>query len=215
MEQSEEVRFIVNQAKVLLGRELNGSDVATIVAIFDWAGVSPDIILMAMEYCSSCGKTDMRSVERQCTYWYDHGITTHEMVDDYIKEKAAQNAHQGLIKSAFGISGRNLSSKECDFIKHWFDELNFDITMIKLAFDKTVDNTGKITFSYLNKILENWHSKGILTPMQAESEGAKSKPKRQPKLLMIYLPTITKASTIHLNYSEVHNELFSRNLQQG
>ena len=170
MESSEEIKFLVDQCRALLARELLGSDVAALVSIHDWVGLPLDVILMAVEYCASQRRTDMRSVERQCTSWADRGINTHEQAEAFIKAKAAQHIHENLIQSAFGISGRSLSAKERDAIAAWFNDYGYDLPVIRIAYDKTVDSTGKLSFAYLSKILSNWHEKGIKTAEQAAAE---------------------------------------------
>lgn len=170
VEENEGLRFLVEQCKLLLARELQGSDVAALVSIHDWVGLSPDVILMAAEYCASQNKTDMRSIERQCVAWVDRGIITHEQADAYIKDQAARHTHEVLVQSAFGITGRSLSTKEREAIATWFNEYGYDMPIIRIAYDKTIDNTGRLSFSYLGKILSNWHRKGITTVEQAMQE---------------------------------------------
>lgn len=180
VEENEGLRFLIDQCRVHLGRELQGSDVVALVSIHDWAGLSPDVILLAVCYCASRGVTDMRSIERQCTQWLDIGIRTHEQAEEYIKRKAVLHSRETLVQGAFGISGRRLSTKEQAAITRWFDEFGYDISIIRAAFDKTVDNTGKLSFAYLDKILANWFSKGIKTMEQAMAESAE-KPKRSAR----------------------------------
>lgn len=50
--------------------------------------------------------------------------------------------------------------------------------MIKLAFEITVNRTGKAAFNYMNKILQNWHENGVKTPddVKRESESFKQTP---------------------------------------
>ncbi|MFA9379625.1 MAG: DnaD domain protein [Acetanaerobacterium sp.] len=177
IQESEELRFVIEQCKLLMGRELQGSDVAALVSMHDWVGLPPDVILMAVEYCASRGRTDMRSIERQCTMWTDIGIRTHEQAEDYIKRQAVRHSRETLVQGAFGISGRNLSTKEHEAMARWFDEYGYDIAMIRAAYEKTVDNTGKLSFAYLDKILSNWYSKGIKTVEEAMGESTQ-KPKR-------------------------------------
>lgn len=170
LQENEELRFLVEQCKLLLARELQGSDVAALVSIHDWVGLPPDVILMAVEYCASQSRTDMRSIERQCAAWADRGIITHEQADTYIKRQTDRHTHEALVQSSFGITGRSLSTKEREAIDSWFTEYGYDLSVIRIAYDKTVDNTGRLSFAYLSKILSNWHKKGIRTAEQAAQE---------------------------------------------
>ena len=40
--------------------------------------------------------------------------------------------------------------------------------MIKLAYEKAVDNTGKLSFPYINKILLSWHENSINSVEKAQ-----------------------------------------------
>ena len=47
--------------------------------------------------------------------------------------------------------------------------------MIRNAYERTVNNTGKISMPYMNTILKSWHTKGIKTVSQiAEKENTSS-----------------------------------------
>ena len=51
--------------------------------------------------------------------------------------------------------------------------------MLRLAYEKTVDNTGKVSFPYIHKILSTWHEIGFQKPEEALSESAP--PEKQKK----------------------------------
>ena len=42
--------------------------------------------------------------------------------------------------------------------------------MIILAYDEMANHTGKLSFAYIDKVLMNWHKKGIKTPSDIEKE---------------------------------------------
>ena len=46
----------------------------------------------------------------------------------------------------------------------WLDELKMSFDMISLAYEETVERTGKISLSYTDKILMNWADSGYKTP---------------------------------------------------
>ena len=47
--------------------------------------------------------------------------------------------------------------------------------MILLAYEYCLINTSKLSFPYMNKIIERWHSQGIKTRAEAESDNKKYK----------------------------------------
>ena len=56
-------------------------------------------------------------------------------------------AQQGKnqVRSAFGIGERSLIPKEEKFINTWFNDYGFDIAMIRLAYERTVEKIGKLS----------------------------------------------------------------------
>lgn len=49
--------------------------------------------------------------------------------------------------------------------------------MIRLAYERTVEKIGKLSFPYIDSILSSWYKKGIKTPRQASEE---SRPQQAP-----------------------------------
>ncbi|MGN1106935.1 MAG: DnaD domain-containing protein, partial [Huintestinicola sp.] len=61
------------------------------------------------------------------------------------------------------------------------DWANMDVTvdMVELAYDKTVDGIGKVSFNYMDKILRKWHENGITSAGEAEAFDERTKPVRK------------------------------------
>lgn len=165
---TEELKWVVSEAEKMFGRFLTQSETAVIVSMFDYANIAADIIVMIIDYCVSIDKGNMRFVEKTAYSWIDKGIDTHSKVEEYITSLVTNRNNENLIKSLFGIWDRNLTTKQKEFITVWLEDWKFSIEMIKLAYEKCVDNTSKLNFSYINKILFNWFENKIKTPSQVE-----------------------------------------------
>lgn len=168
--ESDDVKFMISEAERHFGKNLIPSEASVLVSLYDFAGLPVDIIIMIISYCASINKNNMRSVEKFALDWIDKGIDSHEAVAAHIKELTLKNSNESAVKSAFGIFNRSLTTKEKNFINSWFSQMHFDIEMIKLAYEKTIDSTGNLSFPYINKILASWSEKGITTPSQAMEE---------------------------------------------
>jgi len=62
----------------------------------------------------------------------------------------------------------------------WVKDYRFSLDIIKLACEKTVENTGKVSLSYAEKILSSWHKKGVKSVEDAEK--ADEKPQTKPSV---------------------------------
>ncbi len=168
IESTTELKWVVSETERLFGRFLTQPETSVLVTMFDLAKVPADIIVMAVEYCVSIEKSNIRTVVKTAYSWIDAGLDTHQKVEAHIKELTTQRNNESLIKAAFGIWDHNLTTKQKQFIATWINEWEFSIEMIKLAFEKCVDNTGKLSFPYINKILSKWKEAGLGTPKQVE-----------------------------------------------
>ena len=106
----------------------------------------------------------MRAVSRLLTDMMSENIYTYEQAEEYLTRRQRQDSAQGQVKTAFGIHDRQLTRRECKYIDTWFLDYRFDISMVKLAYERTVDQIGKVSFAYINKILTSWHEKA--SPIQ-------------------------------------------------
>lgn len=170
IEQCSELRDLLFRVSELLNKQPNGTLIKTLVMIYDWMELPADIIIMVVYFCKSIGIYDLRSITNTCAEFKNKGINTHEKADQYILSKSLKNQNQNAVKLAFGIGGRALSPKEQEYIDTWFTVYGYNIDFIKLAYNKGIDNTAKLSFAYINKILTAWHEKGIKTIEQAQQD---------------------------------------------
>ncbi len=177
---NESLKFVFTEAEQLFGRPLTTTEQRSIISMYEWMNLPIDVILMIFEFCKSMDKINIRYIEKVAANWCDLGITTHELAEEYIAKTLRFNEQQKAVRECCGIHTRNLTSNEKKFIEIWFDEYGFTIDMVRLAFEKTADNIGKISFSYMNKILKQWHEQGITTPQMAKQEAPVKKGKQTP-----------------------------------
>lgn len=164
------VPWLLEQLQQRLARPLSPGEVETVAYLYSYLHLTPDYLLMAVEYCKMIGKTNMLYIEKLVTGWVEAGVDTHDKAEAHICELTRRASNEGIIKVLFGINDRELSTKEKHYIATWFSEYSYDVDMIKLAYERTVDNTGKVAFPYLHKILTQWNKQGVRTVAQAEQE---------------------------------------------
>ena len=131
-------------------------------------GLAPEYIITVMGYCKSIGKLSMRYVEKTAASWLENGIDTTAKAEKQIEYLSRRHSHEGLVRSAFGIGDRGLTTRERAFI-----QLGYGIDVIRLAFERAVENTGKLSFAYINKVLQNWHAEGVKTAADAANASSR------------------------------------------
>ena len=143
--------------------------------LYDFLGLSGEIILMLIHFCceefaekyGSDRVPSMRYIEKEARKWVDREIYTMERAEAYIRnEKEKQNA-MVQVKQVLQIYGRDLSTTERKYISDWLEK-GFGVEALAIAYDRTIVKTGRLQWKYMNSIIENWHEKNLHTPEEIE-----------------------------------------------
>ncbi len=169
-EENGEIRSLIQEAQVLLGKPLSPSATESLVSLYSYGGMSVEVILTVIQYCVSIQKDSIRYIEATAYGWMDKGIDTLDKAERYILEKTQADENEKKVRSAFGIRDRDLTAKESDYAAKWTGVYHFDEAMLRLAYERTIDSKGRLSFPYCDGILTRWHEKGISTPKQAVDE---------------------------------------------
>ena len=103
-----------------------------------------------------------------------NALKTIEKADEQIKILNSCNKLWKEFAEMAGIQNPRPSSSQSAYLRTWSVELKFNVEMIYLAYEEMLNHSSKISFPYMNKILMNWHSKGIKTPDEIEKEKERS-----------------------------------------
>lgn len=160
------VKLLYDQLELTLGRELRFSERCGYINLYEYYGFEVQSIILLVEYCVSIGKTAMRYIETVARSLYDNGITNYRDIEKEIQKMAKSHTYESKIKRMLGINS-NLSTKQAQIVSSWF-ERQFSDSLIEEAYEITLDNTGKLSFPYMNKILENWADIGVKKPEDIE-----------------------------------------------
>ena len=98
--------------------------------------------------------------------WAANNVKTHNDLDKYYIKLDKLNILEKDIKRALKIR-RSLSTFESDMIERWSIEFCYEFDIIKLALAETIKISNP-SFKYVDKILEDWHSKGFKTKEDIE-----------------------------------------------
>ena len=167
-----EMKDTVNQTERLLKRPLTQREITTLYNLMDWYNMSNAMVMVLIEYCVNIEKTSFAYIEKVARRWNDEGITTISAATEEINRAAKLLNVQNKCKRIFGID-RAFTAAEIKYITSWVNELSMTESMIKCAYERTVNNTGKLSMPYMNTILRSWHEKGIKTPARTEQDRKK------------------------------------------
>ena len=182
VENDREVALMIDECERALGKMLRVGEIAKIVALRDYLGFSPDYITALCTYCAQIGKNSVRYLETTAISLYDDGITDKETLEEHLRKAQEKHELEVQIRSLFGMNmTRALTTKEKKFIESWTQTMGFNIEVIKIAYEITIDKINEPSLNYANAILESWNVNGLKTEeevrarMAAEAE-AKGEP---------------------------------------
>ncbi len=177
------VSALFYQAETVLNKILTPSDMEMLYSFVDWLGLPVEVITMLLSYAAKRGKTNRRYLETVAIDWAERGIDTFEAAEAYITVLEQADSMEREIRNILGIYERALTATEKKYIKLWTEDSRITPELVALAYDRTVTHTGKLSWAYMNKILESWADAGLTTPEAVEQGdfAPDKKPQRLPK----------------------------------
>lgn len=170
---------IYSEAAQVMGRALSSNDLRVLFGIYDHLGLPPEVILELLHFCGELclwkygesRRPSARFLEREAYAWANREILTLEQAEDYIRARRERHSDLGRIRETLRLT--ELSPTQEKELNSWLEQ-GFGEEAIAIAADRTVTNTGSLKWSYLRKILQSWHQKGLHSPAEiAEKDPAR------------------------------------------
>ncbi len=164
----------------ILGKTLSSADTELLYSFHDYYALPVEVIIVLIEYYVSKDKRSMKYIEKEAGKWASAGINTVEKAKAYIEKREEFLSYASRVRTLLGIQERRLSTRELAYINSWQNELSMSLDMIKAAFELTVNQTGKLSFAYMNKILESWAQNNLRKPgdIKRQKTTKETKPQR-------------------------------------
>lgn len=179
MGESEEIRFLMQEAQSTFGKTISPAMAATLLAMCDDYGLPVEVVVMLLHYAKDVGKTGTAYLDSVARDWAESGVFTLEAAEKKLQELEEHRQAWAKVQSAAGLPRRAPSRKEEDAAYRWVYQWKFTGEMLRAAYERCVDNTGKFNISYINKILEGWHKQGARNLQEVEALEAKKKEERE------------------------------------
>ena len=172
---------LVEEAQRSLGKILSPDELMKLFGMYDSLQMAPEVIMLLITYCISesrergCRMPSMREIEKEAYAWEREGILTLDRAEEHIRALEERKSARGEIKRALQIRDRDFSKSEKRYADKWTG-MGFGAEAIAIAYDKTILNTGKLAWSYMDKIITKWYDMGLRTPQDIdEKDGSPGK----------------------------------------
>ena len=150
----------IDEAQRLLGKTFNTTELKTFVELIEQLNVEPAYILTLISWCKRRGKGTLYYVRGTAVSLVSEGIETLSQLEEHISRREKAESDIGQLRKMFGIGERALTKTEEKRFTQWLIEDKLPIEVIGIAFDMTVNNTGKISFAYIDKLVRIWIQAG-------------------------------------------------------
>ena len=161
---------LVTEVQAVLGNLLTSSGLMELLGFYDYLGLPPDVILLLVAHCveehekkyGADKRPTMRVVRSEAYKWAEKGVFSLEAANEYIKASERAKKRKAEIRRILGLQDRSPSPTEERCITEWA-EAGYSDELISAAYDKTVLNTGRMVWKYMDSILKSWEQKGLKT----------------------------------------------------
>ncbi len=182
-EESPDIKFLLRETQVMLGRTIGYDGQCTLIMMHDTYGIPVEVILMIIDYSVSVGKANFHYISSIGKDWGEREIDTIEKADEQIRKLTKANKLWASFAAMAGLSNSKPTQTQAKMLSVWNGEWNFSVDMIYLAYEEMTNNCRRLSFPYMNKVLESWHNDGIktLNDVEAYKKGKRNSQPTQAK----------------------------------
>ncbi len=163
----------ISAIEQLMGKPLTRREITGVYNFMEWYGLDREVVVMLFEYCVSMDRKGFSYIEKTAQSWKENNINDVKSAEALIKKANAERKFQNQCKKLFGLD-RAFTAAELKYVNSWKTDMGFSMAMISQAYERTVKNTGRLAIPYMNKILANWHQKGIKNPEKIQEMDKKA-----------------------------------------
>ena len=136
-----------------------------------------EVMVSLFRYCFNRSALHRNYIQAVAEAWSQNGVKTYEDLNKYYEEQEAFAKITKSISKKLGLN-RQLSQFENAYIEKWIKDFGYNMNIIEIALKKTTSKTNP-NFDYINKILSDWHERGLKTPEAVEKFLADMKQKNK------------------------------------
>ena len=135
-----------------------------------------EVMIALFRYCFNKSALHRSYVATVAEAWYKNKIKTFNDLDMYFQKEEKVKTIENSIKKKLRLS-RNLSIYEEAYVEKWNITYGYNMDIIDIALKKTAGKFN-LSFEYIDKLITDWHERGLKTPDEINKhlENQKSKP---------------------------------------
>ena len=186
----EDNRFaqLTGNVEQLLGKKLSTPDLHILLGLYDYLGLPCEVIFLLVNHCverltaryGAGRRPTMRQIEQEGYAWARMGLLDLDSANAYLMKYAERKSQAARYMAVLRLGQRPPSPSEEKYLLGWVS-MGFPPETVELAYDKTMLKCGELRWSYLNKILCNWHEKNLHTVEEVAAGDRPLPSRREPQ----------------------------------
>lgn len=160
---------------------LTTQEVKIITSVYTQYALTQDYLLTLAAYLASLGKLTAPRLRDKAISLVGKNIDTTESLEVYLKDKESEARDEQEIRRTLGIWSRKITEAEREAFNKWTVTFGYSTVIIGEAYSVCVNNTGRLSVSYMDKVLTGWHSMGLKTVEECRAAKAISKAEGEEK----------------------------------
>lgn len=164
LEKRREAAAMIDECQRVLGKIFNTHEIGVLVGLLDYLSLEAEYLILLCAHCAKMGKKSLHYIEKVAFDMVDGGAVDVLSLQETIRREDEAKELEGQIRRLFGAQDRRLSQTERKYIQRWTAEWHFEMAMIELAYEATVDSIGEASMRYTDGVLKRWFTEGLTTP---------------------------------------------------
>ena len=169
---NQKIREMFDSFRKLFGRELSPNELFIFLDWMDDYNFPSDVVRLLVEDCISRDKKDMPYLKQVAKNWFDAGIDSLDKAVQFNSRHKEKWQKYNKVLSFLRL-GRQPTSAEEELLQKWFYTFGYSEDIVLKACELT-SKTLKPSFNYIDKILCEWHNKGLSTIQEVEAYQVKT-----------------------------------------
>ncbi|HYE81909.1 MAG TPA: DnaD domain protein [Clostridia bacterium] len=153
------IREMFDSFRKLFGRELSPNELFVFLDWMDDYNFPTSVIQLLVEDCIGRDKKDLPYLKQVAKNWFDAGIDSVDKAVQYNSRHKEKWQKYNKVLSFLRL-GRQPTSAEEELLQKWFYTFEYSEDIVLKACELTA-KTLKPSFNYIDKILCEWHGKGL------------------------------------------------------
>ena len=178
VQRNKDFRALCKECEAVLGKAFTAQDYNNVMQLKSYFKFSDEYVLLLLAHCVESEKASWAYIRKIAANLYDEGISSYSKLEAHFSARRNKRSLEYKIRKLLGIGEREFTKSEKAYVEKWIG-LKLSIELLTKAYEITIEKTGKISYAYMAKILDNWQLNGIKTAQDVENSIEQYKNKQQ------------------------------------